>query len=82
MFVHKIYSMKKNLGITDRIIRFVIVDLLLGVSYLGADIPPVYANIAFVISLILILSIITGYSLIYQFFGFSTIEEKTEEVKD
>ena len=74
--------MKKNIGITDRIIRFVLVDLLLGVSYLGADIPPVYANIAFVVSLLLILSIVFGYSLIYQLFGFSTIEEKTEEVKD
>ncbi|MFT5168906.1 MAG: hypothetical protein ACI8P3_004151 [Saprospiraceae bacterium] len=74
--------MKKNIGITDRIIRFVIVDLLLSVSYLGLEIPPMYMNVTFVMSLLLILNIITGYSLIYQLFGLSTVEEKTKAVKN
>lgn len=71
--------MKRNVGITDRIIRFVIVDLLLGASYLGIEIPPKLALVSFLLSLSLILTIIFGYSLIYQIFGIST--RKAEAVK-
>ena len=68
--------MKKNIGITDRIIRFVAMDLLLGISFLGIEIPPIYGTWAFIISVLLIWSIVTGYSLVYRMFGLSTVEEK------
>lgn len=68
--------MKKNLGITDRIIRFVAIDLLLGFSFMGFDIPMVYATVAFVWSIILILTIITGYSPVYHLLGISTQEKE------
>jgi hypothetical protein len=67
--------MKKNVGITDRIIRFVLVDLLLGVSLMGMDIPNYLANTAFVISIGLVITIIFGYSPIYHLLGLSTIKE-------
>ncbi len=67
--------MKKNLGITDRIIRFVAIDLLLGFSFLGYDIPMYWANTAFVISAFLAITIIIAYSPIYHLFNISTIEK-------
>lgn len=67
--------MKKNLGLTDRIIRFVAIDLLLGFSFMGFEIPMLYANIAFLLSIALLLTIITGYSPVYQILGISTSEK-------
>lgn len=75
MFVRKLLIMKKNLGITDRIIRFVAIDLLLGFSLMGYDIPPHLANAAFIISAFLALTIILAYSPIYHLFHISTVEK-------
>lgn len=69
-------KMKKNIGITDRIIRFVAIDLLLGFSFMGFDIPMYYATIAFVLSMALVLTIITAYSPLYHLFEISTLEKK------
>ena len=68
----------KNLGVTDRIIRFVIVDLLLGTSYLGMDLPQGLLLSAFIASLLLILTILIGYSPIYHAMGWNTLESKPE----
>jgi hypothetical protein len=73
--------MKRNIGITDRIIRFVIVDLLLGASYLGIEIPPVIGMIAFLISLSLIFTIVFGYSVIYHLLGVSTRQVESQTVE-
>jgi hypothetical protein len=73
--------MKRNVGITDRIIRFVIVDLLLGASYLGIEIPPVLGMIAFLISLSLIFTIVFGYSVIYHILGISTRKDESRTVE-
>lgn len=70
--------MKKNIGITDRIIRFVAFDLLLGLSFLGFDIPPTLALWSFGLSMALGLTIILGYSPIYHLLGISTRELKKE----
>jgi hypothetical protein len=69
---------RKNLSAIDRIVRFVIVDLLLGMSYLGEEIPMILAKIAFILSLILIVTIIVGYSPVYHILGIST-REKSEK---
>lgn len=68
--------MKKNVGITDRIIRFTAVDLLLGFSFLGFDIPFAYANLAFILAIIIALPMIFGYSLIYQIMAWSSLEKE------
>jgi hypothetical protein len=74
--------MKKNIGITDRIIRFVVIDVLLGLSFLGQDIPPYLATAAFIISILLAITIIIAYSPIYHVIGISTIEESNKETPD
>ncbi len=69
--------MKKNIGITDKIIRFVVIDLLLGLSYLGKDIPESLAYISFIIVILLVISMITSYSPIYHLLKISTRENST-----
>ena len=64
--------MKKNLGITDRIVRFVIFDVLLGATYLGIELPVGWAYASFIVSVLLLISIITGYSPIYHLIGWNT----------
>ena len=66
------------MGISDRIIRFVLVDLLLGISLMGMDIPIVMANLAFVLCVILVFTIITGYSPLYHLLGISTRSENSD----
>lgn len=68
--------MIKNIGAIDKIIRFVIVDLLLGFSFLGKDIPSYVATVAFIISVLLVISMFTSYSPIYHVFGWNTREKK------
>lgn len=73
--------MKKNIGITDKIIRFVVIDLLLGFSYLGKDIPDSLAFVSFIIVILLVISMFTSYSVIYHLLNISTREKsgtKTE----
>ena len=67
-------KIKKNIGFTDKIVRFVIIDLCLGASYLGTDLPAQWATAAFLLSLILIISLFSSYSLIYQMLGISTLD--------
>ncbi len=67
--------MKKNVGIIDRIIRFTAVDLLLGFSFLGFDIPLFYANLAFILAIIIAIPMIFGYSFLYQILGRSSREK-------
>ena len=74
-------GIKKNLGVTDRIIRFVLVDLLLGSSYLGIELPQPLLLAAFIISLLLIITIIIGYSPIYHVLGWNTRESSTESTE-
>ena len=68
--------MKKNIGITDRIIRFVAIDLLMGFSLSGLEVSAVYTNAAFLLSIGLALTILTAYSPIYHLLGIKTTEEK------
>ena len=70
--------MKKNVGVTDRIIRFVFMDLLLGMCFWGMNVPAWFANFSFILSLYLIFTMISGYSPIYKLIGLSTVEEKSE----
>lgn len=70
-------QMKKNTGITDRIIRFVLMDLLLGMSLWGLDVPMWFANTSFILSGYLVFTMLFAYSPLYAVIGFSTLEEKT-----
>ena len=73
-YLYKIEKMKKNIGISDRLIRFVLMDLLLGASYYGISLPLFWANLTFIISLGLIFTILIPYSPIYHLLGISTRE--------
>ncbi|NNE26675.1 MAG: DUF2892 domain-containing protein [Saprospiraceae bacterium] len=67
--------MKKNIGISDRIIRFVLLDGLLGVPYYGIDISPLLSNLSFVAVIVLGITILTGYSPIYHLLNISTKDD-------
>jgi len=71
--------MKKNVGITDRIIRFVFMDLLLGMCFLGMNVPDWFANLSFIASFYLIVTIIFAYSPLYHIFDFATLEESNSK---
>lgn len=70
-----VIKMKKNIGVTDRIIRFVLFDIIIGLSYLDFNIPPALSMVMFVVVMILLLTVIFGYSLLYQLLGISTREK-------
>ena len=71
--------MKKNVGITDRIIRFVFMDLVLGMCLWGMNVPNWLANFSFILSIYIVFTILFGYSPLYHAFNFSTREEKLSE---
>ena len=73
--------MKRNIGISDRIIRFVAFDLLIGASFMGFEIPMWAATISFVISLSLVFTVVTGYSALYHLLGISTRDADRKESK-
>lgn len=73
--------MKKNLGMSDRIVRFVAIDLLLGFSFLGYDIPEIYATLAFIGSFYLAVTMIIGYDPFYHIFGYSSQDEMLEKAE-
>lgn len=64
--------MKRNIGTSDRIIRFVFMDLLLGMCLWGMNVPVWISNTSFIVSAYLVLTMILAYSPIYHIFGFST----------
>ena len=78
---YKTEKMKKNLGISDRIIRFVAIDFLLGFSFLGYEIPEIYATLAFIGSFYLAITMIIGYDPIYHLFGIDTRDEVMKNAK-
>ena len=73
--------MTKNIGIEDRIVRFVLLDLLLGVPYYGLEISPLVANASFIAVIALAITIITGFSPLYKLLGLSTVYKKPAEEK-
>lgn len=78
----KFVKMKKNVGVTDRIIRFVFMDLLLGMCLWGMQVPSWFANFSFIISIYIVFTILFGYSPIYQIFDFTTREDGSENKTD
>lgn len=75
--------MKKNIGIVDRIIRFVFFDLCLGANLSALDISVTWQVIFAMMAMNLLFTVITGYSVIYAITGFSTRqEEKSAPVPD
>ena len=69
--------MKKNLSTEDRIIRFVLFDLLIGVSLSGMDVGVVVANIVFILAIYVLATLIIGYSPIYHLLRINTIPKKS-----
>ena len=64
--------MYKNLGSSDRLIRFVLMDFLLGFSLSGIDLSPWLANACFMLSMYLLLTMLAAYSPLYYLFGWDT----------
>jgi len=63
---------EKNLGITDRIIRFVIFDLLVGASLAGMAMPIFAEYLAFFGFLYLLITLVIGFDPFYYFLGINT----------
>lgn len=64
----------KNLGITDRIIRFVLFDFTIGLPLAGGDFPDWLTTTLFVTSIILLITIVLATCPFYKIFGISTKE--------
>jgi hypothetical protein len=71
-------KINKNIGVFDRIIRFVIFDLLIAFSMSDFIENPLFANANTILMLVLLATVIIGFSPIYALFNFSTVELKTE----
>jgi hypothetical protein len=61
--------MEKNIGKTDKAIRFL---LALVVAYLGY----LYTPWLYIVAAILLITSFTGFCLLYKPFGISTVEKK------
>ncbi len=70
--------MKKNIGFIDRLIRFLIMDFLMGYYLFGAEIPVWLTQVFLVLSLGLFITVIFGYSPLYHLFKYDTLEKKGE----
>jgi len=77
--VHNNLVYEKNIGITDLIIRFVIFDLLVSVSFLGTEIPVWIAAICFFGSFYLLFTMLFRFDISYAIFGISTREAKAKK---
>ncbi|MEO0778428.1 MAG: DUF2892 domain-containing protein [Bacteroidota bacterium] len=67
--------MYNNLGSSDRLIRFVLMDFLLGFSLSGIDLYPWLANtcfMLFMLSMYLLLTMLAAYSPLYYLFGWDS----------
>lgn len=64
--------MKKNIGIEDRIIRFVLFDGLLGVTLAGFELSAGWNTAIFIASLYILMTLIFGYSPLYHLFNWNT----------
>lgn len=67
--------MKPNEGIVDRIIRLIlgVIFLILGFFVVGTGVLGVILDI---IGVILVVTALTGFCVLYTFFGISTKKEK------
>jgi hypothetical protein len=72
------FKIRRNIGVFDRIIRFVIFDLLIAFSMSDFIENPLLANANTILMLLLLASIIIGFSPIYALLNFTTVELKTE----
>lgn len=70
--------MKKNLGISDRMVRFVVFNLLFGLPLAGVVMPDWLQHITFLLSLYMLITLIIGYSPLYHIVGWNTrkVDEK------
>ena len=62
----------KNLSFGDRLIRFVLADMCLGIGHLGIELPPSIVTGGFLLSVYLFITLIFGYSPIYHLLGVNT----------
>lgn len=64
--------MIKNLGVVDRIIRFVLFDLLLTLTYSGLEVSRLLSICLGILSLYVLVTVVIGYSPIYHMLHFNT----------
>lgn len=62
----------KNLGISDRIIRFVLFDFTIGLPLAGGDLPDWLKMTLLITSIILLITIVIAICPFYKIFGIST----------
>ncbi len=64
--------MYKNLGVIDRLLRFILMDFVLGYSLAGLELSDFWADACLLFSIYLILTILAAYSPIYYLFDWNT----------
>ena len=67
--------MKKNMGVTDRVTRWLVAAVLIALAVTGI-IPGVWGAVALAIGVVFILTSIIGRCPLYKLFGINTCERK------
>lgn len=67
--------MKKNMGTTDRVVRFAIAAVILGL-YMGGFISGLVATVLLVLALVFVLTSFISFCPLYAPFGLSTHKAK------
>ena len=65
----------ENIGITDQIVRFIIVESAIGLPFLGEDLPRWLVITLIVNAVVLFMTIVLAVCPIYKILGISTKEE-------
>ncbi len=73
--------MKKNVGLLDRIIRF-IVAIILGYLYFAGIVTGTVGIIVLIIGLIMLFTALVGYCALYAPFGINTCSKNKQAEKN
>jgi hypothetical protein len=69
--------MKKTVGSTDKIIRYIIAIVAIYVAYSGMVIAP-WSYVLYAVAAIMILTGLTGFCPLYSIFGLNTCKVKEQ----
>jgi len=72
LLYHNIIAMKKNLGVTDRLIRFVIFDFTIGLPLAGGEFPEWLKMTLFITGIVLLVTVIIARCPFYKILRINT----------
>ena len=71
--------MKKNLGVTDRLIRFIFVDFTIAFPLAGGEFPEWLTTTLFITGIVLFITVIIARCPFYKVLGINTNENNDKD---